>query len=80
MGPPGTGTGAHSSQAEKEKEVDLQAGKLCDIRVTAEFILQQALACFSRLIVLAIVAKCRCYAMVGLVTLATANFGARNHL
>lgn len=80
VGPPGTGAGAHSSQAEKEKEVELQAGKVCDIRVTAEFILQQALACFSCLIVLVIVVKCIRYAMVGLVTLATANYSARNHL
>lgn len=39
--------GAHSSQTEKEKEEELQAGKMCDIRVTAEFIPQQVLACFS---------------------------------
>lgn len=77
-GTSGTGAGAHSSWA--EREVELQAGKVCDIRVTAEFILQQALACFSCLIVLVIVVKCRCYAMAGLVTLATANSGARNHL
>lgn len=80
MGPPGTGAGAHSSQAGKGKEVEPRAGKVCDIRVTAEFILQQALACSSFLILLAIVAKRRCYAMVGLVTLATANYSARNRL
>lgn len=80
VGPPGTGAGAHSSQAGKGKEVEPRAGKVCDIRVTAEFILQQALACSSFLILLAIVAKRRCYAMVGRVTLATANCSARNRL
>lgn len=60
--------------------MELPAEKVCDVRVTAEFILQQALACSSHLIVLVIVVKCRCYAMVGLVTLATANCSARNHL
>lgn len=79
-GAPGTSGGAHSSQPEEEKEVELPAEKVCDVRVTAEFILQQVLACFSHLIVLVIVVKCKCYAMVGLVTLATANCSARNHL
>lgn len=79
---PGAGTGdrAGPRSSRPREEVELRAGKACDVRVTAEFILQQALACFSCLIVLVIVVKCRCYAMAGLVTLATANSGARNHL
>lgn len=77
----GNQPGAHLSQAQKEKEVELQAGKMCDTGVSDCWVYSPtSVSLLFFLIVLVIVVKCRCYAMVGLVTLATANCSARSHL